>query len=546
MTRDVDAGPRRAAAPLRRYQAVRWDEPLVTEIGAPGARALALPPLDPAIAEAGRTALNRIPAGLRRAAPPRLPELSQPEVVRHFLRLSQMSLGAHLTPDTLGTCTMKYSPIVGELIARSPKMTELHPEQDPSTLQGLLELVHRFDLLLREVSGFDAFGFQGGGGSVGIFTSALIIRAWHASRGELDQRREIITTAYSHPANPAGAAVAGFKVITLMPGERGYAEPEALRAAMSDRTAGLMLTNPEDTGIFNPHVAEFVRMVHEAGGLCAYDQANGNPLLGIARARDAGFDLGQFNLHKTFGAPHNSVGPGCSAIGVRADLARFLPAPIVVRAGDRYALDSDRPESIGRVRSFAGNLQVAVRAYAWLMSLGAEGLRTVAETAVLNNNYLAKQLATIPGLSVPYEGSGPRLDQIRYSWKELADETEVGTEDLLRRTTDYGVQPYYTSHNPMIVPEPMTLEPTEMMSRADLDELAAILTRVAEEARSEPDVVRSAPHRGPIAPLDEAAADDPDRWAMTARAMRRKWPAGLGRQAESGGSDSGGDRRDSA
>ncbi|HVA86357.1 MAG TPA: aminomethyl-transferring glycine dehydrogenase subunit GcvPB [Candidatus Saccharimonadales bacterium] len=519
---------------LRRYQAVRWDEPLVTELGAPGARALALPPLEPAVAHAGAAALDRLPAALRRTTPPNLPQLSQPEVVRHFLRLSQMTLGAHLTPDTLGTCTMKYSPIVGELIARSPAMTELHPEQDPATIQGLLELVHRFDLLLREVSGFDAFGFQGGGGSLGIFTSALIMRACHESRGELEQRREIITTAYSHPANAAGAAVAGFRVITLMPGERGYAEPDALRAALSERTAGLMLTNPEDTGIFNPHVAEFVRLVHEAGGLCAYDQANGNPLLGVARARDAGFDLGQFNLHKTFGAPHNSIGPGCAAVGVRADLARFLPAPVVVREGDRYALASNRPDSIGRVRSFAGNLQVVVRAYAWLLSLGAEGLRTVAETAVLNNNYLATRLATIPGLSVPYEGSGPRLDQIRYSWKELADEADVGTEDLLRRTTDYGVQPYTTSHNPMLVPEPMTLEPTEMMSRADLDELAAILARVADEARTDPALVRSAPHAGPIGPLDEAAADDPARWAMTWRALQRKWPAGLGRQPGSG------------
>jgi len=504
------------------HHAARWNEPMVTELGTPGQRGLAVPPPDADIAAELAGALDAIPAGMRRTSPPALPELAQPLVVRHFLRLSQMSRGAHLVADTLGTCTMKYSPLVGELIARSPKLLELHPDQPEETVQGLLEIVHRMDLLLREVSGFDAFSFQGGGGSQGIFTSALIIRAWHESRGEGESRDEIITTAFSHPANAATAATAGFRVIQLMPGERGYPDLAAFRAALSPRTAGLMLTNPEDTGIFNPHVSEFVRLIHEAGGLAAYDQANGNPLLGIARAADAGFDVGQFNLHKTFGAPHNSIGPGSSAVGVRADLEPFLPSPVVRRDGDRYLLERDRPQSVGRVRSFAGNFQVVVRAYAWLMALGGEGLRTVAQTAVLNNNYLAHLLAQIPGLTVPYEGNGPRLDQIRYSWAGLTQETGVTSDDIVRRTTDFGLQPYYTSHHPMLVPEPMTLEPTEMVSRADLDELAAVLATIADEARTSPETVRTAPHRGPIAILDEAAADDPERWAMTWRALVRK------------------------
>jgi glycine dehydrogenase subunit 2 len=215
-------------------------------------------------------------------------------------------------------------------------------------------------------------------------------------------------------------------------------------------------------------------------------------------------------------------------VGVRAGLEPFLPSPIVRRDGDLYVLDRDRPQSVGRVRSFAGNFQVVVRAYAWLMSLGAEGLRTVAETAVLNNNYLAHLLAQIPGLSIPYTGSGPRLDQIRYSWAGLTEETGVTSDDIVRRTTDYGLQPYYTSHHPMLVPEPMTLEPTEMVSKADLDELAAVLATVASEARTAPDVVRGAPHRGPIGVLDEEAADDPARWAMTARALARKRGAAPG------------------
>ncbi len=506
----------------RHYQGVRWNEPLVTELGTPGQRGLILPPLDPEVAAGQDAALAAIPAALRRAVAPRLPELAQPLVLRHFLRLSQMSQGAHLVADTLGTCTMKYSPLVGELIARSPKLLDLHPDQDPESVQGLLEISWRCEQLLKAVSGFGAFSFQGGGGSQGIYTSALIIRAWHEARGEGHRRDEIITTTFSHPANAAGAATAGFRVISLMPGERGFPDVDALRAAISPRTAGLMLTNPEDTGIFNPHVGEFVRLVHEAGGLCAYDQANGNPLLGIARAADAGFDLGQFNLHKTFGAPHNSVGPGASAVGVRADLAPFLPSPVVRFAGDGYILDRDRPQSVGRVRAWAGNFQVVVRAYAWLLALGADGLRTVAETAVLNNNYLVHLLAQVPGLTMPYEGSGPRLDQVRWSWAQLTAETGVTTDDIVRRTTDYGLQPYYTSHHPMLVPEPMTLEPTEMVSKDDLDELAAILAAIADEARTAPAEVRSAPHRGPVAILDEEAADDPARWAMTWRALVRK------------------------
>ena len=504
------------------YQGVRWNEPIVNQLSTPGQRGLALPPLDDAIEAARTEALDTIPAPLRRASAPALPELAQPLVLRHFLRLSQMSQGAHVVADTLGTCTMKYSPLVGELIARSPKLLELHPEQPEETVQGLLEIVHRMETLLKAVSGFDAFSFQGGGGSQGIYTSALIIRAWHESRGDGGTRDEIITTAFSHPANAATAATAGFRVVQLMPGERGFPGVDAFRAALSPRTAGLMLTNPEDTGIFNPHVGEFVRLVHEAGGLAAYDQANGNPLLGIARAADAGFDVGQFNLHKTFGAPHNSVGPGSSAVGVRAELEPFLPAPVVRLDGGRYRLDHDRPRSVGRVRSFAGNFQVVVRAYAWLLSLGAEGLRTVAQTAVLNNNYLAHLLTQIPGLTIPYEGSGPRLDQVRYSWAELTEATGVTSDDIVRRTTDFGLQPYYTSHHPMLVPEPMTLEPTEMVSMADLDELALVLAEIAEEARTDPETVRTAPHRGPIAILDEDAADDPERWAMTWRALQRK------------------------
>ncbi len=507
----------------RRFHEARWDEPIVLEMGSPGERGYVPPVVEPSIAKAVGEAAALIPPAMRRAVPPKLPELAQPTVLRHFLRLSQMTLGAHVTPDaSLGTCTMKYSPQLNEQLCRLPGMSELHPLQDDATMQGLIEIVYRFSEMLCEISGMDAFTFQPGGGAQAIFANACIIRAYHAARGEADQRTEIISTAFSHPVDCAAPAVAGFRVITLMPGPNGYVELDALKAAVSERTAGLMMTNPEDTGIFNPHVAEFTRIVHEAGGLCAYDQANANGILGITRARENGFDLCQFNLHKTFSVPHGSTGPACGAAGCTEELAKYLPSPMAAFDGERYFWDFDRPDSIGKVRSFLGNLQGVVRAYAWTLAHGAEGLRQVAETAVLNNNYLASQLGQIDGVTIPYGGNGHRLQEVRYSWQQLLEETGVGTEDVRRRVVDYGLQGYFTSHHPMLVPEPFTLEPSESWSKADLDEYAAVFARIADEAREDPEMVRNSPHNAPIHRIDEAAIDDPERWAMTWRGYRRK------------------------
>ncbi|MCC6315381.1 MAG: aminomethyl-transferring glycine dehydrogenase subunit GcvPB, partial [Thermomicrobiales bacterium] len=453
------------------------------EMGSPGERGYLPPAVEPEIAAEVGDAEALIPSAMRRTAAPALPELAQPTVLRHFLRLSQMTMGAHVTPDaSLGTCTMKYSPLVNEQLCRMPEMSDLHPLQDDATTQGILEIVHRFSEMLCEISGMDAFTFQPGGGAQGVFANACIIRAYHAARGEADQRTEIISTAFSHPVDCAAPAVAGFRVITLMPGPNGYVELDALKAAVSERTAGLMMSNPEDTGIFNPHVEEFTRIVHEAGGLCAYDQANANGILGITRARESGFDLCQFNLHKTFSVPHGSTGPACGAAGCTAELAKYLPVPMAAFDGERYFWDFDRPDSIGKVRSFLGNLQGVVRAYAWTLAHGPEGLRQVAETAVLNNNYLATLLAQVPGVAIPYGGNGHRLQEVRYSWQPLLEETGVGTEDVRRRIVDYGLQGYFTSHHPMLVPEPFTLEPSESWSRADLDEYAAVFEQVSREA----------------------------------------------------------------
>ncbi|MEV7601878.1 aminomethyl-transferring glycine dehydrogenase subunit GcvPB [Kitasatospora sp. NPDC089797] len=512
-----------AAKPaLRRFQQARWDEKLVFELGAPGERGV-LPPLpEPGVTAAVGDPVGLLPAALRRSTPPGLPEIGQQQVLRHYLRLSQENLGADLNVDIgQGTCTMKYSPKVNDTFVRDPRIAALHPAQDPSTVQGVLELAHRLEQLLKEISGMDRVSLQPGAGSAAIWTNVSVIRAHHAARGEAQQRDEIITTAFSHPSNAACAKTAGYRVITLHPDADGYPDIDALRAAVGPRTAALLVTNPEDTGIYNPRIAEFVRIVHEAGGLCAYDQANANGILGITRAREAGFDLCHFNLHKTFSTPHACGGPAAGACAVTAELAPYLPVPTVEFDGERYRLEYDRPESIGKIRPYLAVVPNLVRAYAWIMSLGAEGLREVAETAVLNNNYLMDRVRRIRGVSVPYAKGRPRVEQTRYSWQQLNEDTGLHSEDLGLRAADFGTH-YWTSHHPYVTPEPMTLEPTESYSRADLDEYAAILAEVAREAYEDPETVRTAPHRSTVHRIRHEPLDDPAVWSVSWRAYRRK------------------------
>jgi glycine dehydrogenase subunit 2 len=507
---------------LRRFHQAKWDEPVLFELSQPGQRGIRVPEVEPGIRAVAGDVLAALPEGMRRPEPPRLPELSQPQVVRHYFRLSQETLGADLNIDVgQGTCTMKHSPKINEQFARMPEVTELHPLQDESTIQGILEILYRFEQMLKAISGMDRFSLQPGAGSAAIYANAAIIRAYHEAHGQFAQRDEIITTIFSHPSDAACPKTAGFKVITLYPDEDGYPDLEALKAAVSERTAGLMITNPEDTGIFNPRIDEFVRVVHEAGGLCAYDQANANGILGITRARDAGFDLCHFNLHKTFSSPHGCGGPAVGALGATAELAPFLPVPLVGFDGERYSLDYSLPQSIGKIGPWYGVAPVVVRAYAWVMSLGAAGLREVAEIAVLNNNYLLKKVLEIPGAGAPYARGKRRIEQVRYSWEALCRETGVHTEQIGLRAADFGVH-YWMSHHPYIVPEPVTLEPTESYSKDDLDEYAAILAHVAQEARENPEVVRTAPHNSTVHTIDPEPLDDPAEWAVTWRAYRRK------------------------
>ena len=505
------------------FHGARWNEPLIQDISEEGARGITPPALDDAIAKETGDVLAALPKGMRRKGTPDLPEVAQHRVLRHFMRLSQMNMGFDLAVDMMGTCTMKYSPKVHDHISRSPKFADLHPLQDVSTLQGLLEIMYRFERMMCAVSGMDAFTFQPASGAQGIYTNACMIRAYHESRGELGQRNEIITTAFSHPADAATPAVAGFKVITLMPGEHGYAELDALKAVVSERTAGLMLTNPEDTGQFNPRIGEFVDLVHKAGGLCAYDQANGNPLLGVVRAGDTGFDMCQFNLHKTFSAPHGAVGLGCAAVGVRKHMQDFLPRPLVTFDGERYGLDYDQGLGIEKIRAFLGNVHAVLKAYAWVMSLGGEGLRAVAETAVLNNNYLLSNIRQIPGVSIPWPKNNlPKLEQVRYSWEPLYEETGVASHDILNRMVDFGLQHYMESHVPMLVPQPFTIEPGESLTIEEMDAMITALSTIAAEARTEPETVKSAPHNASISTIDPDVAHDPDCWAFTYSGYQRK------------------------
>jgi glycine dehydrogenase subunit 2 len=507
---------------LRRFHQARWDEPIIFELSRAGQRGILVPPVEEEIRAQVGDAMADLPPFMRRKEPPALPELSQPQVLRHYVRLSQENLGTDLNIDVgQGTCTMKYSPKINDQLARAPKMAEVHPLQEEGTVQGILEIMYSFEEILKAISGLDRFSLQPGAGSAAIYTNVSIIRAYHEARGEGAQRDEMITTIFSHPSNAACAKTAGYKIITLYPDEDGYPDLEALKEAVSPRTAGLLITNPEDTGIFNPRIEEFVRLVHDAGGLCSYDQANANGILGITRAGEAGFDLCHFNLHKTFSSPHGCGGPAVGATGVREELAGFLPVPLVEFDGEKYSLNYDLPHSIGKVGPFYGVAPVVVKAYAWAMSLGAEGLRGVAEVAVLNNNYLLKKMLEIPGVSAPYARGKRRIEQVRYSWEELARETGIHSEEIGLRAADFGVH-YWTSHHPFIVPEPCTLEPTESYSRDELDEYIAILAHVAMEARSDPELVKSAPHHSTIHTIDHGPLDDPAQWAITWRAYKKK------------------------
>ncbi len=511
------------SAKVRNFHQAKWDEPVIFELHTPGERGIVVPPVEPEIEEKVGDGYSELPDHMLRKDPPALPEVGQMRVLKHFLRLSQHCLGADLNVDIgQGTCTIKYNPKINEVLAASSQVVDLHPLQDESTVQGALEIMYAVEQFLKEISGLDRFSLQPGGGSAAILAMASIIHKYHEVRGESDTRDEIITTIFSHPSDAAAAAVKGYKIITLYTNEDGYVEEEAVREAVSERTAGLLITNPEDTGIFNPHIKRFTEIVHGAGGLCGYDQANANGILGITRAREADFDLCFFNLHKTFASPHGCGGPAIGALGVQDHLKDFMPVPLVEKGvGGEYWLRHDLKHSIGKVRGFQGVFPVVLRAYAWIMSLGEEGLREAARIAVLNNNYLLGKIKQIRGADAPYAEGHHRIEQVRYSWEDLYRETSVSTEDVALRMADFGFH-LWSSHHPFVVPQPFTIEPTESYSKAELDEYLAGLEQVSKEAYSEPEKVKTAPHCSVSHRAENHLLDDPETWAITWRAYLKK------------------------
>ena len=440
-----------------------------------------------------------IPADRLRSAEPRLPEIPEHAAVRHYTEISLKNHHVDRALYPLGSCTMKYNPKINEQMARLPGFAGLHPFTPAAAAQGALGMMHELGEMLAEIAGMDAVSLQPAAGAQGELTGVLLMRAYHGSRGEENRRRVLIPDS-AHGTNPATVALAGFEVVELKSNEAGRLSVRALREALDDRVAGLMLTNPNTLGVFESAILEISDLIHEAGGLMYMDGANLNALTGIARPGDMGYDIVHFNLHKTFSTPHGGGGPGAGPVAVRSHLEPFLPLPQVVTTDDGYALDWDRPRSIGRIHGFYGNFGVLVRAYTFIRMLGREGLRAMAKAAVLNNAYLSARLES--HFPLPY---GRGMHESVFSGSELKRTTGIKTLDVAKRLLDYGFHAP-TVYFPLIVPEALMTEPTETETKEELDRYADALLSIAREAEDEPELVTTAPHLTPVRRLDEGRA----------------------------------------
>ncbi len=466
-------------------------------------------------------ACELVPENMRRLGRLQLPELSEVEVVRHFTRLSEMNYGVDSGFYPLGSCTMKYNPKIDELLADLPSFTMLHPYQDETTVQGILEILYKLERWLAELTGTREVCLQPSAGAHGEFLGTLLMRAYHKSNGNCEKRSEIIVPDSAHGTNPASATMAGFKVLVVQSDNDGCVDLDALKAAVSERTAGLMLTNPNTLGLFEISIEEIAKIVHNAGGLLYYDGANLNPLLGKARPGDMGFDIVHINIHKTFGTPHGGGGPGAGPVGVSKELCKFLPVPRIVFDGERYHLDYDRSGSIGKIRGFYGNAAVLLRAYAYILSLGFEGLREVAEVSVLNANYLKKKLEQVKGLTLPYNAERPRKHECVFSAKPLKNETGVSALNVAKRLLDYGLHSP-TIYFPQIVDEALMIEPTETFEKEEIDRFVNAVQKICEEAYVNPETVLKAPHNAAVSRLDEVKASHPKTMALSWRMYQKK------------------------
>ncbi|UCH01885.1 MAG: aminomethyl-transferring glycine dehydrogenase subunit GcvPB [Candidatus Bathyarchaeota archaeon] len=496
------------------YRQAKWFEPVIFEMGAKQRRGYTFTQLDKEIKDSLGSQLKCIPNKLRRNYLPDLPELSEVEIVRHYTKLSQMAFGVDLGSYPLGSCTMKYNPKLNEAVASSDNVRWIHPYQDESTVQGALEIMYKLSRQLAEITGMYAVSLQPAAGSHGEFAGSLIIRACHRFRRN-SNKDEMLVPDSAHGTNPASAAMAGFKVIVVPSGADGCINVDALKNAVSAKTAGLMLTNPNTLGIFEKNILEISDLIHEVDAILYYDGANLNGILGKAKPRDMGFDIVHINIHKTFSTPHGGGGPGAGPIGVTKELEPFLPIPRILCEEGAYRLDYNRPNSIGKLRSFYGSFDILVRAYSYILMMGAKGLETSTEIAVLNANYLATKISVIRGFELPYDANKLRKHEFVVSCSKLKKETGITAKQVAKRLMDYGIHPP-TIYFPLIIDEALMIEPTETESLEELDRLVTIFAQISTESYENPKTVRDAPHNTSIRQLDEAKAAHP-------RMLRLSW-----------------------
>jgi glycine dehydrogenase subunit 2 len=466
---------------------------LIYEKSQPGRRASVIPHYDGLPAP-------EVPDELRRSEPPRLPEVPEFELVRHFTQLSTRNFGIDTGFYPLGSCTMKYNPRVNERLVGLPGFAQLHPLQDEDGAQGALELEWRLQEILAEITGLDAVSLQPAAGSQGELTGLMLVRAYFADRGESAQRRKVVIPDTAHGTNPASVTMAGYELTPVRTDARGNIDVDDLRAKVNEHTAALMLTNPSTLGLFDENIEEIEQIFHGAGALMYYDGANLNAVCGISRPGDMGFDIVHINLHKTFSQPHGGGGPGGGPIAVRKSLEPFLPVPAVVRRDGGFALDFDRPKSIGKVRGFTGPFGVFVRSYAYIRTYGPR-LREMSEIAVLNANYMLARLKDA------YELPFDRLCMHEFvlSARPLKRDYGVTALDVAKRLMDYGFHPP-TIYFPLIVHEALMIEPTETETKETLDAFCDAMLAIAREAAEKPELLKEAPHNRPVRRLDEVRA----------------------------------------
>ncbi|URM34138.1 aminomethyl-transferring glycine dehydrogenase subunit GcvPB [Cytobacillus firmus] len=471
------------------------DQPLIFELSTEGRIGYSLPEMDIPEIDLGEL----LPEGYLREEEPELPEVSELDIMRHYTALSNRNHGVDSGFYPLGSCTMKYNPKINENVARFNGFAHLHPLQDESSVQGALELMYDLQEHLIEITGMDEVTLQPAAGAHGEWTGLMMIRAYHEANGDT-KRTKVVVPDSAHGTNPASATVAGFETVTVKSDENGLVDLEDLRRVVGEDTAALMLTNPNTLGLFEENILEMAEIVHSAGGKLYYDGANLNAVLSKARPGDMGFDVVHLNLHKTFTGPHGGGGPGSGPVGVKADLIPYLPKPVLVKKGDQYEFDYDRPQSIGRVKPYYGNFGINVRAYTYIRTMGPDGLKAVTENAVLNANYMMRRLE--PFFDLPFDRhckhefvlSGKRQ-------KKLG----VRTLDIAKRLLDFGYHPP-TIYFPLNVEECIMIEPTETESKETLDAFVDAMIQIAKEAEENPEIVQEAPHTTVIGRLDETMA----------------------------------------